>query len=205
MPPEIVSRVFEPFFTTKGIGKGTGLGLSVVHGIIEQARGRIAVESHIGVGTAFSIHLPVTVDAERRSESTEAADCAGTEKILLVDDDVFVRTSAARALRTKGYTVLEASDGDGALETLVADDHSIALLITDVVMPGMDGRQLVEAARRRRPSLRVLFTSGYTDDAVLHHGVRRDEVAFLEKPFRTRQLAGRVRRLLDVDSIAKCA
>ncbi len=119
----------------------------------------------------------------------------GHETILLVDDDMFVRTSAARALRTKGYTVLEAGDGAEALGLLT--DPSIALLVTDVVMPGMDGRQLVDAARAHRPSLPVLYTSGYTDDAVLQHGIQHLEVAFLEKPFRTRQLAGCVRRLLD--------
>jgi two-component system cell cycle sensor histidine kinase/response regulator CckA len=199
MPAEVQARIFEPFFTTKGVGKGTGLGLSVVHGIVQQAGGRISLVSHIGVGTTFSIHLPATIDVVSSTAKEDGAECAGVERILLVDDDVFVRTSAARALRTKGYTVIEAGDGQSALEILIDDGHAIALLVTDVVMPGMDGRQLVEAARSRRPSLPVLFTSGYTDDAVLLHGVRRDEVAFLEKPFRTRQLAGRVRRLLDVE------
>jgi len=195
MSHEVVSRIFEPFFTTKGAGKGTGLGLSVVHGIVEQSGGRIEVSSQVGAGTTFSIHVPASASELAVNHRDHGPDYMGHETILLVDDDMFVRTSAARALRTKGYTVLEAGDGAEALGLLT--DPSIALLVTDVVMPGMDGRQLVDAARAHRPSLPVLYTSGYTDDAVLQHGIQHLEVAFLEKPFRTRQLAGCVRRLLD--------
>lgn len=204
MSPAVLARIFEPFFTTKGVGNGTGLGLSVVHGIVRQAGGRIEAQSEVGTGTTFSIHFPVSSDVIDRTSFDAILDCHGDEQILLVDDDVFVRGSSARALRSKGYTVLEASDGVEALEVL-GDSRAIALLVTDVVMPRMDGRQLANAARARRPSLKVLFTSGYTDDAVLQHGVKQDEVSFLEKPFRTKQLAGRVRRMLDVDPRSKCA
>jgi CheY-like chemotaxis protein len=169
----------------------------VVHGIVEQAGGRIEVQSVLGVGTTFSIHVPACANLASATESDAIQDCKGDEKILLVDDDMFVRVSAARALRTKGYTVLEAGDGMRAL-ALIEEHPSISLLVTDVVMPGMDGRQLVEAARARRPALKVLYTSGYTDDAVLLHGIQHSEVSFLEKPFRARELAGRVRNLLDV-------
>ncbi|MGE0404202.1 MAG: ATP-binding protein, partial [Kofleriaceae bacterium] len=196
MPPSVVDRIFEPFFTTKGLGKGTGLGLSVVHGIVEQAGGRIAVRSEVGAGTTFSIHFPAT-RATATADACDASDYRGDELVLLVDDDIFVRRSAARALRTNGYTVLEATDGERALELIEEHGPAIGLLVTDVVMPGMDGRQLVEAARARRPTLKVLYTSGYTDDAVLLHGIQHEAVAFLEKPFHAHQLAGSVRRALD--------
>ena len=199
MPPEVVARIFEPFFTTKGVGKGTGLGLSVVHGIVQQAGGRIEVTSEPGLGTRFSVYFPATHEAAAADAHDASADCRGNEKVLLVDDDVFVRGSAARALRMQGYTVLEAGDGERALELFDEHAASISLLVTDVVMPGMDGRQLVEQARARRPSLKVLYTSGYTDDAVLLHGIQHDRVAFLEKPFRARQLAGSVRKTIDAE------
>ena len=200
MSRELVSRIFEPFFTTKGVGKGTGLGLSVVHGIVQQAGGRIEVNSTVGVGTTFSIALPAVDVTAAASAIEPVVECAGSETILLVDDDDFVRVSAARALRSKGYAVLEAEDGSEALAVFAQHEASVALLVTDVVMPGMDGRQLAEAVRARQPALPVLFTSGYTDDAILRHGIKHDEVSFLEKPFRCRQLASRVRRLLDLDA-----
>ncbi len=197
MSSEVLSRIFEPFFTTKGVGKGTGLGLSVVHGIVEQAGGRIEVASQVGVGTRFSIVIPASPIERVPQVPVTAHHCDGDETILLVDDDAFVRTSAARALRSHGYTVLEASNGSHALELLEKQGKSVALLVTDVVMPVMDGRELVENARARRPSLNVLYTSGYTDDAVLLHGIQHDKVAFLEKPFRSHDLAGSVRRTID--------
>jgi PAS domain S-box-containing protein len=196
MPPDVVARVFEPFYTTKGIGRGTGLGLSVVHGIVEQAGGRIEVESVVDIGTTMKIYLPfVDAPAEKISD-VAIVGATGTEQIVLVDDDMFVRTSASRSLRARGYQVFEASDAQGALR-LLADHKDVSLLVTDVVMPGIDGLQLVQAARQRRPSLKVLYISGYTDDAVLHHGIERDAVAILEKPFRGHALVGRVRNAID--------
>jgi PAS domain S-box-containing protein len=199
MPADVKARVFEPFFTTKGIGKGTGLGLSVVHGIVQQAGGRIEIESEVGAGTTVRILLP-TIDApaERVNDVTIAAS-QGSEKLVLVDDDVFVRRSTSRALRARGYTVFEAGDAHAALR-LLESGRDIALLVTDVVMPGMDGRQLVEHARARRPSLQVLYMSGYTDDAMIRHGLEHDQIPFIEKPFRNHALAGKVRTLLDRDA-----
>jgi two-component system, cell cycle sensor histidine kinase and response regulator CckA len=197
MTPEVKARAFEPFFTTKGLSHGTGLGLSVVHGIVDQAGGRIELESEPGLGTTLWIYLP-HVDAPA-DELPDVADVSarGAEKVIVVDDDLFVRGSTSRALRTRGYQVLEAADGDAALRLLRDHGSDVALLLTDVVMPGMDGRELVEQARSRRPSLKVLYMTGYTDDATLRHGVRRGEVLVLEKPFRSHTLAGRVRQVLD--------
>ncbi|HEY4180163.1 MAG TPA: PAS domain S-box protein [Kofleriaceae bacterium] len=195
MTPAVLARVFEPFFTTKDVGRGTGLGLAVVHGIVEQAGGSIAVESEPDVGTTFTITLPTVAEAVEASNTSSVVVCRGTERILLVDDDWHVRNAAARALRSRGYTVHEAENGRAALRIL--DDRAIDILVTDVVMPGMDGRRLFEAAHRRRPELPVLFMSGYTDDEVVHRGVQAAELAFLEKPFRVQALAAKVRQVLD--------
>jgi len=197
IPPDIRDRVFEPLFTTKGVGRGTGLGLSVVHGIIDEAGGRIELRSEIGLGTTFQIYLPAVDAPADPIEDVAAAGAHGHEKIVFVDDDLHVRATASRALRSRGYTVLEASDAQAALRLLRDHGDEIDLLVTDVVMPAMDGRELAEAARKERPGLRVLYTSGYTDDAILRHGVRQAEVAFLEKPFRIHALAGKVRQVLD--------
>jgi len=197
MPPEVRARVFEPFFTTKGVGKGTGLGLSVVHGIVQQAGGRIELESAPDVGTCFRIYFPKVDAPADRIPDIAAAGASGSERIVLVDDDLFVRASTSRALRARGYQVLEAVDAHDALRLLHDHSHDVDLLVTDVVMPGMDGRELVEAARSRRPSLKVLYISGYNDDAVIRHGVMHAEVNILEKPFAGHSLATKVRQILD--------
>ena len=198
MTDEVRRRAFEPLFTTKGIGLGTGLGLSVVHGIVEKANGRIEIETELGRGTTFHIHLPASEAVADKHDSAPAPGARGVETILFVDDDIYVRASASRALRSRGYVVVEASDGHDALELLRAPAAEIDLLVTDVVMPGMNGRELAETAQRARPSLRVLYTSGYTDDAVLQNGIQHTEVAFLEKPYDAGRLAGKVRQVLDV-------
>jgi two-component system cell cycle sensor histidine kinase/response regulator CckA len=197
MPPDVKARVFEPFFTTKGLGKGTGLGLSVVHGIIEQAGGRIEIDSEVDVGTTFRVFLPLEDAPVEVIADVAVAGSQGSENVIIVDDDPYVRRSISRTLRSRGYNVFEAGDGRTALQLLRVHGKDVRLLVTDVVMPGMDGQTLVEIARRRRPSLPVLFISGYTDDAVLQHGVKRADVSILEKPFRGHILAGRVRQLLD--------
>jgi PAS domain S-box-containing protein len=194
MSAEILARIFEPFFTTKEQGRGTGMGLAVVHGIVDQAAGVIDVESTVGVGTTFRVYLPaLEVQAERRRE-VSAAMSRGFETILFVDDDEYVRRAAGRALRARGYTVIEAADGAAALGQL---HERIDLLLTDVVMPKMDGRELADAARAQNPGIRVLYTSGYTDDAIVRHGVLHGQVELIEKPFRMPALAARVRQVLD--------
>jgi signal transduction histidine kinase/CheY-like chemotaxis protein len=201
MSAEVCARVFEPFFTTKAPGHGTGMGLAVVRGIVDQAGGHVAVTSEPGVGTTFEIYLPAT-NAPCDVRNPEAMRPAfGIETLLLVDDDDYVRRAAARALRTRGYTVLEASTGSAALEMI--DHEPVSMLLTDVVMPGMDGRQLAEAAQVRRPELKVLYISGYADDAVVRHGVMAGEVDLLEKPFHLDTLATRVRRILDRAPVAQ--
>jgi CheY-like chemotaxis protein len=197
MSEEVKRRAFEPLFTTKDLGKGTGLGLSVVHRIIEQAGGRIEVDSELGVGTTFRVFLPLHSAASVPSAEPACVDARGCEKVVVVDDDPHVRSSIARALRQRGYEVLEAGNGPAALELMVDQRRRIDLLVTDVVMPGMDGCELANTARRGRPALQVLYISGYTDDAVVHHGVARGDVDLLEKPFHSEALAARIRQMLD--------
>ncbi len=196
MTPEVKARIFEPFFTTKGIGKGTGLGLATTYGIIKQSGGHIEVYSELGVGTTFKVYLPV-VDGSSASAPTEPVVVrGGTESVLLVEDQVNVRTFALLALQTYGYAVTPAVDGRDALN-LVSGGIAVDLLVTDVVMPGMSGRELAEALRRQNPGLKVLFTSGYTDDAVVRHGVLDADAAFLQKPYTPMALARKVREVLD--------
>jgi PAS domain S-box-containing protein len=191
------ARIFEPFFTTKGPGKGTGLGLSTVYGIVSQSGGSVGVYSEPGRGTSFKIFLP-RIDAEPRPTPDPAPKVAGgSETILLVEDEAAVRRLAERILSGAGYTVLTAIDGSKALEFLARDDVHVDLLITDVVLPGMNGRVLADRVGELYPEVKVLFTSGYTDDAILRHGVLDDGVAFLGKPYTAPALTGRVRKLLD--------
>jgi len=198
MAQDVMARVFEPFFTTKGVGRGSGLGLSVVHGIISQSGGHIRLDSERDKGTTFAFYLPAAEDLPpvRRTESDLPAR-SGDETLLVVEDEDAVRRAARRALSTRGYTVLEASSGEGALDVLRERGGEVDLLFTDVVMPRMDGRQLADAVRARYPSVRVLFTSGYTDDAVTRHGIETGEVAFVQKPYTIEALLRRVRAVLD--------
>lgn len=199
MDEETQKRVFEPFFTTKGTGKGTGLGLATLHGIVIQSGGEVAVESKVGQGTTFKIYLPeisVSVLSGRAGESSPMLP-SGNETLLLVEDETAVRVLTSRVLQGCGYRVLEASDGNDALR--VAEHHSgpIDLLVSDVVMPHLGGRALAERLAVSRPECKVLFLSGYTDDAVIRHGVLQDEFAFLQKPFTPSSLAQKVRTVLD--------
>jgi PAS domain S-box-containing protein len=199
MDEETRAHLFEPFFTTKGPEKGTGLGLATVYGIVQQSGGHIDVESAPGRGTTFRIYLPRS-KASLPPEEAEAARAdagSGDETVLLVEDEAAVRSFLARTLRINGYTVLEAGGGAEALRLVEGHAGPIQLLVTDVVMPGMSGRQLAERLTALRPEVRVLFLSGYTDDAVIHHGGSGVGLAFLQKPFAPDVLARKVREVLE--------
>ncbi|MBE7557365.1 MAG: PAS domain S-box protein [Anaerolineales bacterium] len=192
------AHIFEPFFTTKEVGQGTGLGLATVYGIIKQSGGDITLYSKPGHGTTFKIYLPAGEPIpDVAVPPTPPVSHAGTETILLVEDEEGVRNLIGRTLKSKGYTVLEARHGDEAL--LLAGQHQrpIDLLLTDVIMPQMSGRDLTERLKAFQPSIKVLFMSGYTDDAVVRHGLLTAEVEFLSKPFSPDTLAAKVRRVLD--------
>jgi two-component system cell cycle sensor histidine kinase/response regulator CckA len=198
MPPEVKVRIFEPFYTTKGVGKGTGLGLAVVHGIVKQSGGNIDVYSEVDIGTTFRIYLPA-MEQPVTASPAEAPEIAlrGSETILLVEDEESLRDFARLALEERGYTVLSAPEGLAALQLMESGRQAIDLLLTDVVMPGMGGRRLAETLVDRHPELKVLFMSGYTDDAVVRHGVLQDNVEFLQKPFSPNSLVHKVRDVLD--------
>ncbi len=199
MDEDTLARIFEPFFTTKPKGKGTGLGLSTVYGIIKQSGGSIGVRSRPGQGASFTIYLP-RVEEPACAEITDTESPGafeGTETVLVAEDEPGVRSLVHASLRLKGYTVLEAGNGTEALA--LAERHSgpIHLLLTDVIMPQMNGRELSERLKARRPGLKVLFMSGYTDDAVLRHGVVTEDLQFIQKPFTPSALAGKMRTVLD--------
>jgi two-component system cell cycle sensor histidine kinase/response regulator CckA len=197
MTREVLAHVFEPFFTTKDVGKGTGLGLSVVHGIIKQSGGAIDVYSELNIGTSFKIYLPAVEDPVTERRRTGAEIARGDETVLLVEDDRAVRDLAALCLRHGGYVVLEAMSGPHALRLLEEYAGRVDLMLTDVVMPEMGGRRLVEIVREQWPKIRVVFMSGYTDDVVVRQGVLQSDIAFLQKPFTLATLTRKIRDVLD--------
>jgi CheY-like chemotaxis protein len=197
MADDVRARIFEPFFTTKG-ARGTGLGLSVTHGIVAQCGGTIEVDSELDVGTRFTISLPATAigEADEAAPAVRGS-LAGTETLLVVEDQETVRRAIGRILRARGYRVLEAADGRAALAMLAERGGAVDLVVTDIVMPEMDGRQLAEAAQRRWNALRFLFCTGYTGDEIVRRGVLQTELPFLQKPFESKVLLARVRDCLD--------
>jgi PAS domain S-box-containing protein len=193
------ARVFEPFFTTKEVGKGTGLGLATVYGIVKQSGGSVWVYSELGQGTTFKIYFPC-VDGSAEKLKLDAGDSellAGTETVLLVEDEEVVRETAMEILQECGYLVLHAKDGEEALQLAHQHLGEIHLMLTDVVMPRMSGRELTEELTLLRPDIKVLYMSGYTDDAIVHHGVLDEGTAFIGKPFSIEALGRKVREMLD--------
>ena len=196
MDAETQKHLFEPFFTTKEHGRGTGLGLATVYGIVKQSDGFIRAESAPGRGTTFRIYLPA-VDTPPDQEAFTLAAPRGRETVLIVEDEPRVRSLMRVMLKRAGYTVLVAQDGAQALQLAAEHGPALDLLITDVVMPGMSGRQVVDRVRASYPTLPVLFISGYTDDAMVRHGIAEADTPFLQKPFTMSDLTRKVRQVLD--------
>ena len=198
MDPETQARIFEPFFTTKGVGKGTGLGLSTVHGIVQQSGGHIEVYSEVGMGSVFKVYLPCVGEAVDQAVSREGGlPTRGTETLLLVEDEARVRNVVAETLRLNGYTVLEACEPGEAISRAHEHAGRLDLLLADVMLPGMNGPELAGRITRLHPEAKVLFMSGYTDNAIIHQGLLGSEAAFLQKPFTAEGLLRRIRGLLD--------
>jgi CheY-like chemotaxis protein len=196
IPAVIRDRVFEPFFTTKGAGKGSGLGLSMVYGFVKQSNGHVNIYSEVGHGTTVRLYLPRCEAAERAvADVAPIAVQGGTETILVVEDDALVRNYVVAQLASLGYRTLSAASGAEAL-ALVDQGAEFDLLFTDVIMPGMNGRQLVQELTRRRSPLRVLYTSGYTQHVIVTHGRLDPGVALLAKPYRKADLAQKIREVL---------
>jgi two-component system cell cycle sensor histidine kinase/response regulator CckA len=201
MSKEIQSKIFDPFVTTKPVGQGTGLGLATVYGIVKQTGGFITVDSEVGKGTCFNIYLPrlkVDIAAAAPVEviAAPARDVTGQDTVLLVEDEEAVRSFAARALRMRGYNVLEASGGEEALEIVQNTANVIHLIITDVVMPNMDGPTMVRHVKALKPNLPVIFMSGYAEEAFRKNDQSSEDIHFLPKPFGLKQLAAKVKEVL---------
>lgn len=198
MDGETLPRIFEPFFTTKESGRGTGLGLATVYGIIMQHRGYVDVASEPGRGTTFSLYLPVTAEAAERVQDAERAYILkGTETILLVEDQSDVLEIVRQLLKALGYRVLTAADGSAARAVLGSEPGSVDLMITDVIMPGINGRELYEELKRTRPALKVIYMSGYPADVISTHGVLDSGMTLIRKPFTIQELSAKVRQVLD--------
>jgi CheY-like chemotaxis protein len=200
MSPEVVARAFDPFYTTKPTGKGTGLGLSQVYGFVKQSRGHIKIYSEVGTGTVVKIYLPRLagdLTEHKREFSVEPLRTGHrSEVILVVEDDDLLRRLTCEALNELGYTVFDAENAINAIAILDRTEN-VKLLFTDVVMPGLNGRKLADEALLRRPGLKVLFTTGYTANAIVHGGMLDSGVHFIGKPFSFDQMAAKVRAMLD--------
>jgi two-component system cell cycle sensor histidine kinase/response regulator CckA len=203
IPAQIRDQIFEPFFSTKEVGKGTGLGLSTVYGIVKQTGGFIFVDSEMGQGTTFRIFLPrhiVEVEEAPKPKAAEparATDMTGQGTVLLVEDEDAVRSFAARALESRGYTVLAASSGAEALRVMAENDSAVDLVVSDVVMPEMDGPTLLKELRSKQPELKIIFVSGYAEDAFKKNLGDEERFVFLPKPFTLKQLIQAVKETMD--------
>jgi CheY-like chemotaxis protein len=197
MTPEVKARLFEPFFTTKEPGKGTGLGMATVYGFVTRSGGTVDVDSEVGVGTAFQVYFP-RAEAAAMLVPTPAlvAPRTGRQTVLVVEDEEGLRALAKRLLQRQGYTVLIAADAAEALRVFEGNS-SIDLLLTDVVMPGASGPELTRQLIEQRPELKVIYMSGYTEDAIVQHGVLKPGIAFLNKPFTSETLGGKIREVLE--------
>jgi signal transduction histidine kinase len=196
MPQDVLDKVFEPFFTTKEVGKGTGLGLSMVYGFVKQSGGHIRIYSEVGHGTTIKLYLPPAHGQAEPAPAPAAALAHGNESILVVEDDALVRNFVTAQLQSLGYRTVAAANGPAAM-AIIADGQPFDLLFTDVIMPGgMTGRQLADEVTKRRPGIKVLYTSGYTDNAIVHQGRLDPGVLLLTKPYRKSQLASTIRRAL---------
>jgi signal transduction histidine kinase/ActR/RegA family two-component response regulator len=202
IPPEIRDRIFEPFFTTKeGGSEARGLGLATIYGIVKQYRGHLSVYSEVGRGTTFKIYFPRAAETAERitAKAAERSADRGTETILLVEDNDELRGSTRGLLEALGYRVMVAASGEEAFAVLDGESGDVDLVISDVVMPGMSGPEIVERLRQRNPAIRAIFISGYTDNVVLRHGILEGEFDFLEKPYSVNRLAAKVREVLEKD------
>jgi CheY-like chemotaxis protein len=202
MSEDVKARLFEPFFTTKGVGKGTGLGLAMVYGAIKQSGGGIDVRSELGRGTEFRLYWPRVSDSQIsvRPPPLPALE-RGSETIMVVEDEQMVRALASTILERQGYHVVACASGAEALALMKSlERQPVDLLLTDLVMPGMSGRELAERVVSQRPNVRVLYTSGYTEDVVIHRGIADDDMQFLAKPYSVQELSRRVREVLDASA-----
>jgi CheY-like chemotaxis protein len=206
MDAETQAKIFEPFFTTKEVGKGTGLGLAMVYGFVKQSGGYIDVSSEVGVGTTFHIYLPLSDEkavVEAKPQVAPAKSFVGTETILLVEDETSLRELARHSLQSLGYKVLAAGNAAAAMGISDAYNQPIDLLLTDVVMPGLNGRLLADRLRERRPNMGVLFMSGYTGQTIGAHGVLAEGSFFVAKPFMKDALARKVREVIDATRVSQ--
>jgi CheY-like chemotaxis protein len=199
MHSETVSRIFEPFFTTKKEGKGTGLGLAMVYGIMKQHHGHVTVRSEPGMGSTFKMYWPALVDGDEAAQQPidTIGNYRGNETVLLVEDEPLVRELTREILEMLGYKILEAADPEDAIRASELHQGTIHLMLTDVVMPKMDGSSLYARISPSRPDMKTLFVSGYTEHAIVLHGVLTPGVHFLQKPFSAEAIASKVREVLD--------
>ena len=205
MGADTQAHIFEPFFTTKEKGKGTGLGLATVYGIVKQSGGYIWVYSEPGHGATFKVYLPrideQAASAPREVSEKRALPRGSSEMVLLVEDEKGVRELAREYLEVSGYRVIEAADGHAALELVAKHPGTIDILVTDVVMPGIGGRELAERVTQLRPGIRILYMTGYTDRAIVHHGILETDAVLLQKPFTLATLAAKLREILMAESV----